>query len=260
MQLPANAFKRALREGRPQIGLWSSLCSNIVAEIVATSGFDWVVLDTEHSPNELPMVLQQLQAMQIDANTATPVIRPAWNDMVLIKRFLDIGAPNLILPFVQSADEARAAVAATRYPPRGVRGVATSQRASRYGLVADYHAKADSELGVLVQVETKAALAAIPDIAKVDGVDGIFIGPADLSADLGHLGNAAHPDAQAAIMQGLQMCKAAGKPCGILAPNEDDAKRYLDAGFLFVAVGSDQGVLTKGIRDLSRRFRSHIGR
>lgn len=260
MQLPANAFKRALREGRPQIGLWSSLCSNIVAEIVATSGFDWVVLDTEHSPNELPMVLQQLQAMQIDANTATPVIRPAWNDMVLIKRFLDIGAPNLILPFVQSADEARAAVAATRYPPRGVRGVATSQRASRYGLVADYHAKADSELGVLVQVETKAALAAIPDIAKVDGVDGIFIGPADLSADLGHLGNAAHPDAQAAIMQGLQMCKAAGKPCGILAPNEDDAKRYLDAGFLFVAVGSDQGVLTKAIRDLSRRFRSHIGR
>src|SRR5690606_13163695 len=260
MQMPVNAFKRALREGRPQIDLWSMLCSNIVAEIVATAGFDWVVIDTEHSPNELPSVLQQLQAMQIDANTATPVVRPAWNDPVLIKRFLDIGSPNLILPFVQDAEEARRAVAATRYPPHGIRGVSMSQRANRYGLVADYHARATEELGVIVQVETLTALDRIPEIAKVDGIDGIFIGPADLSADAGHLGNSAHPEAQAAIMKGLQACKAAGKPCGILAPVEEDARRYFDAGFTFVAVGVDQGLLTKATRDIVKRFRSHIGR
>lgn len=260
MQLPVNTFKRALRERRPQIGLWCSLCSNIVAEILATAGFDWVVLDTEHSPNELPMVLQQLQAMQIDANTASPVVRPAWNDTVMIKRFLDIGSPNLILPFVQNADEARKAVAATRYPPKGVRGVSGSQRANRYGLVADYHARAETELGVILQVETRAAVSRIPEIAAIDGVDGIFIGPADLSADLGHLGNSAHPEAQAEIMRGLQLCKDASIPAGILAPNEDDARRYLDAGFTFVAVGVDQGLLTKATRDLARRFHAHVGR
>lgn len=260
MQMPVNAFKRALKEGRPQIGLWSMLCSNIVAEIIATAGFDWVVIDTEHSPNELPMVLQQLQAMQVDANTATPVVRPAWNDPVLIKRFLDIGSPNLILPFVQSAEEASRAVTGTRYPPHGIRGVSGSQRANRYGLVADYHAKASEEIGVIVQVETRAALERIPEIAKVDGVDGIFIGPADLSADIGHLGNPAHPEAQAAIMRGLELCKGAGKPCGILAPNEDDARRYFDAGFTFVAVGVDQGLLTKATREIVKRFRSHLGR
>lgn len=260
MQLPKNAFKRALKEGRPQIGLWSMLCSNIVAEIVATAGFDWVVLDTEHSPNEVPMVLQQLQAMQVDANTATPVVRPAWNDPVLIKRYLDIGSPNLVLPFVQDEEEARDAVSASRYPPRGIRGVSGNQRANRYGLVTDYHKHADEEIGIIVQVETMSAVARIPEIAKVDGVDGIFIGPADLSADTGHLGNTSHPEAQAAIMKGLELCKSAGKPCGILAPNEDDAKRYLDAGFLFVAVGVDQGLLVKATRDIARRFRNHIGR
>lgn len=259
MQMPKNAFKKALAEGRPQIGLWSMLCSNIAAEIVATAGFDWVVLDTEHSPNELPMVLQQLQAMQIDANTASPVVRPSWNDPVLIKRFLDIGAPNLILPFVQDEVEAKAAVEATRYPPKGIRGVSMAQRANRYGLVADYHKRVEEELGVIVQVETLAAVNRIPEIAKQDGIDGIFIGPADLSADVGHLGNASHPEAQAAIMKALELCKAAGKPAGILAPNEDDAKRYFDAGFTFVAVGVDQGLLTKATRDIVKRFRSHLG-
>ena len=259
MKLPANAFKRALKEGRPQIGLWSMLCSNIVAEIVATAGFDWVVLDTEHSPNELPMVLQQLQAMQIDANTASPVVRPAWNDPVLIKRFLDIGSPNLILPFVQDAGEARRAVEATRYPPKGIRGVSGNHRANRYGLVADYHRHAEEEIGVIIQVETLAAVSRIPEIAKTEGLDGIFIGPADLSADAGHLGNSSHPEAQAAIMKGLELCKAAGKPCGILAPDENDAKRYFDAGFTFVAVGVDQGMLVKSTREIVRRFRNHLG-
>lgn len=260
MQMPVNAFKRALKEGRQQIGLWSSLCSNIATEIIATAGYDWILIDTEHSPNELPSVLQQLQAMQIDANTASPIVRPAWNDPVVIKRLLDIGTPGLLLPFVQNAAEAAQAVAATRYPPKGIRGVSMSSRANRYGLVKDYHKHAEEELCVLVQVETRTALAALPEIARVPGVDGVFIGPADLSADLGHLGNAAHPEAQAAIMSGLAQCKAAGKPAGILAPNEDDAKRYLDAGFTFVAVGADLGILTRGARDLAARFRKHIGR
>lgn len=260
MDMPVNAFKRGLREGRPQIGLWSMLCSNIVAEIIATAGFDWVVLDTEHSPNELPMVLQQLQAMQIDAGTATPVVRPAWNDPVLIKRFLDIGAPNVILPFVQDAAEAAAAVAATRYPPKGIRGVSMSHRGNRYGLVKDYAHRYAEELGVIVQVETLAAVSRIADIAAIEGVDGIFIGPADLSADAGHIGNPGHPEAQAAIMKALRLCQEAGKPAGILAPNEDDARRYLDAGFLFVAVGVDQGLLTRATRDIAARFRKHVGR
>lgn len=260
MQLPVNNFKRALKEGRPQIGLWCSLCSNIVAEILATAGFDWVVLDTEHSPNDVPMVLQQLQAMQVDANTCSPVVRPDWNDTVKIKRYLDIGSPNLILPFVQNVEEAQKAIAATRYPPRGVRGVSGNQRANRYGLVPDYHAKADTEIGVILQVETREAVGHIPEIAAVEGVDGIFIGPADLSASIGHLGNAAHPEAQAEIMRALKLCQQAKMPAGILAPNEDDAKRYLDAGFTFVAVGVDQGLLVNATRSLAKRFRTHIGR
>jgi len=259
MRIPHNAFKHALAEGRPQIGLWSMLCSNIVAEVLATCGFDWIVLDTEHSPNELPMVLQQLQAMQIDANTASPVVRPAWNDPVLIKRFLDIGAPNLILPFIQDEAEAADAVRATRYPPKGIRGVSGVQRANRYGLVSDYTKTVEQELGLILQVETMAAVQRIPEIAKLDGVDGIFIGPADLSADVGHLGNPSHPEAQAAIMKALALCKAAGKPAGILAPNEDDAKRYLDAGFLFVAVGIDQGLLLRHGRALAASFKKYAG-
>lgn len=260
MKLPVNTFKRALKERRQQIGLWHSLSSHVVAEILATAGFDWIVLDTEHSPNELPMVQQQLQAMQIDANTASPVVRPPWNDTVMIKRFLDIGTQNLLLPFVQNVEEAKKAIAATRYPPKGVRGVAGNTRANRYGLVTDYYSTVESELGVILQAETRDAVDRIPEMAKVEGVDGIFIGPADLSASIGHLGNAAHPEAQAEIMRALKQCKEADIPAGILAVNEDDARRYLDAGFTFVAVGVDQGLLTKVTRDLAKRFRGHIGR
>lgn len=260
MKLPVNTFKRALKERRQQIGLWHSLSSSTVAEILATAGFDWIVLDTEHSPNELPMVHQQLQGMQIDANTASPVVRPPWNDTVMIKRFLDIGAPNLLLPFVQNVEEAKNAVAATRYPPKGVRGVAGNTRANRFGLVTDYYSTVESELGVILQAETRDAVDRIPEMAKVDGVDGIFIGPADLSASIGHIGNPGHPEAQAEIMRALQQCKDADIPAGILAVNEDDARRYLDAGFTFVAVGVDQGLLTKVTRDLAKRFKAHIGR
>ncbi|MCU1239193.1 MAG: 2-dehydro-3-deoxyglucarate aldolase, partial [Candidatus Solibacter sp.] len=185
--LPPNHFKSALLEGRPQVGLWSSLCSNIVAEIICNSGFDWIVIDTEHAPNEVPGLLSQLQAMV--KGTAEPVVRCAWNDAVLMKRILDIGARSLLVPFVQNAEEARLAVAATRYPPLGIRGVSVAPRANLYGRVPNYHGRAHEEICLLVQVETAAAVNEIESIAAIEGVDGIFIGPSDLAADLGHLGN-----------------------------------------------------------------------
>src|SRR5688572_22302184 len=175
MELPVNKFKHALKAGKPQIGIWSSLSSHIVAELLSHSGFDWVLLDTEHSPNELPMVQQQLHAMQ--AGTASPIVRVAWNDMVMIKRYLDIGAQSLLLPYVQSVEEAKDAVRYTRYPPEGVRGVAGSTRAAGYGRIKDYGKRAAGELCLLLQVETRKAIGNLQAIVAVEGVDGIFIGP-----------------------------------------------------------------------------------
>lgn len=254
MQLDSNRFKAGLASGRPQIGLWSSLCSNIVAEILGDSGFDWIVLDTEHSPNELPGLVAQMQAMA--RGTATPVVRPAWNDAVLIKRILDVGAQSLLIPFVQNAAEARAAVAATRYPPDGIRGITTSGRGARYGRVGDYLHVAAKELCVLVQVETKTALDDIEAIASVEGVDGVFIGPSDLSASLGHLGDQNHPDVQAAIKDAVDRLKRVGKPAGILTGVDAEIRRYLDWGYGFVAVGSDLGVLTKNADALARAYKA----
>lgn len=251
--LPPNRFKAALIEGRPQIGLWSSLCSNIVAEILAGSGFDWVLLDTEHAPNEIPGLLSQLQAMV--NGTAEPVVRCAWNDAVLIKRILDIGARSLLVPFVQNADEARRAVAATRYPPLGIRGVALAPRANLYGRVPGYHATSHENICVLVQVETAAAMQEIEAIAAVPGVDGIFIGPSDLAADLGHLANANHPDVQSAIAGGAARIRAAGKSAGILTADTAAAERYLNSGFNFVAVGSDVGILARGAATLAAQMK-----
>lgn len=252
MDLPRNAFKAALARGELQIGLWSSLCSPIVAEIIGQSGFDWILIDTEHSPNEPPAVLAQLQAMQ--AGTATPIVRPAWNDPVLVKRLLDIGAQAVLVPFVQNADEARKAVAACRYPPAGIRGITGSGRGSHYGRVPDYLKHADAEICVLVQAETAEALAQIEAIASVDGVDGVFIGPADLSASLGHIGNPGHPEVQEAIRAAVDRLTAVGKPAGILTPSEADARRYIEWGYRFVAVGSDLGLLTKHADTLAKTF------
>jgi 4-hydroxy-2-oxoheptanedioate aldolase len=252
MQLPVNRFKHAILAGRCQIGLWSSLGSPTAMEMLAHSGFDWFVLDTEHAPNELPDVIAQMRVL---ANSPTEaVVRPAWNDMVLIKRFLDAGAQTLLVPFIQNADEARQAVRSMRYPPDGVRGVSVAQRANRYGRVADYHARAQDELCLLVQLETRSALDQLEAIAEVDGVDGIFIGPSDLAADLGHLGNPAHPEVQDAIRSAVERCRSVGKPAGILTPVEDEARRYLDWGFTFVAVGSEMGLLRKAADALASRF------
>ncbi len=191
MEINRNLFKQAMKDRKLQIGLWSSMCSNLSAEIVAHSGFDWILLDTEHSPNELPGLMSQLQALR--GGTAMPVVRAAWNDTVLIKRILDIGAQSILLPYVQNAEEAKRAVQAVRYPPNGVRGVAAGSRASNFGRINGYLTKADAEICLLVQVETRSALDQIEAIAGVEGVDGVFIGPADLSASLGHLGNAHIP-------------------------------------------------------------------
>jgi 4-hydroxy-2-oxoheptanedioate aldolase len=252
MDLPHNKFKRALKEGKPQIGMWSSLSSHIVAEILAHAGFDWVLLDTEHSPNELPMVQSQLHAMV--GGTATPIVRPAWNDMVLVKRFLDIGAQSLLLPYVQSREEAENAVRYTRYPQQGVRGVAGATRAAGYGRTKDYMKRAHEEICLLLQVETRKAMANLEAIAEVDGVDGIFIGPNDLSADLGYLGNWQHPEVWKVMEDAAKRIRKAGKAPGILV-GEADGRRCLDMGYLFVAVGADTGTLVRGSDALAAKFK-----
>jgi 4-hydroxy-2-oxoheptanedioate aldolase len=253
MDLPKNAFKAAIANGTLQIGLWSSLCSNIAAEIYSESGFDWILLDTEHSPNEVPGLLSQLQALA--GGTATPIVRPAWNDAVLFKRLLDIGAQTLLVPYVQNAEEAARAVAATRYPPAGIRGVTGSGRAARYGRVTDYLKTADSEICLLAQVETGPALDELEAIAETNGVDGVFIGPSDLAASLGHIGQPGHPDVQARIEDAIKRLQAVGTPGGILTANHDEARRYIDWGFTFVAVGIDLLVLRTGADALVKAFR-----
>ena len=250
--LPANAFKRALAERRRQIGLWTSLGTGTSAEILSGAGFDWLLIDTEHSPTELPMVIDQLRAME--GSGVTPIVRPAWNDPVIIKRLLDTGVQTLLVPMVQNAEEARRAVAATRYPPAGMRGIAVVHRANRYGRVKDYHTRANAEMCVLVQLETRRALAELEAIAAVEGVDGLFIGPSDLAGDLGHLGNNRHPEAVAVFADACARAQKAGKPIGILAPVEEDARRYLEMGFTYVAVGSDIGVLRDAVEQLRDRF------
>jgi 4-hydroxy-2-oxoheptanedioate aldolase len=253
MELPANPLKRALREGRPQVGLWSQLTSPTAVEVLAGAGFDFLVLDAEHAPNELPTVLAQLRAMA--EGTAAAVVRVAWNDPVLVKRLLDLGVQSLVVPFVQDADEARRAVAATRYPPHGIRGVAVATRASRYGRVRDYPGRAQEELCVLVQLETRAALGNVESIAAVDGIDGLFIGPSDLAASMGHLGDSAHPEVRAAIDDAVRRIAATGKAAGILAPVEEDARHWLALGCLFVAVGSDVSLLARQGEALAAKFK-----
>lgn len=252
MQLPVNAFKQALKSGQPQIGIWSSLCSPISAEVLADAGFDWVLLDTEHSPNELPVVQNQLDALL--AGRTEGIVRPAWNDTVLIKRYLDVGARTLLLPYVQNPEEAKRAVAATRYPPQGVRGVSGCTRANRYGRIKDYFKRVHDELCVLVQVETMSAMQHIEAIAAIDGVDGIFIGPNDLAADMGYLGNWQHPEVWKVMESAAKRIRKAGKAPGILV-GEADGQRCLDMGYLFVAVGSDLVMLARGSEALAAKFK-----
>lgn len=258
--LPINHFKRALRAGKPQIGVWSTIASPYVCELVAGAGYDWMMLDTEHTPTDVPLMLQQLQAVAAaqppaGAMPTHAVVRPAWNDAVLIKRYLDIGAQTLLLPFVQNAQEAEAAVRAMRYAPAGVRGMGGSTRASNFGRTSDYLARAADELCLLVQVETGAALEQIEAIAAVDGVDGIFIGPADLSASLGLPGQTRHPVVAAAIDNAIRRIRDCGKAPGILMVDEVRARGCLALGAQFVAVALDTLVLRDGLDATARRYR-----
>ena len=197
--LPTNRFKRGLASGTRQIGFWLNFASPTVTEVCAGAGFDWLLIDMEHSPNELPDVVHSLRACV--GGTAEPVVRVPWNEPVMVKRLLDQGARSFLFPFVQSAEEARRAVAATRYPPKGIRGFAGTTRANLYARVTDYPKHAEDEICVLVQAETRKAVSEIEAVAKVEGIDGIFIGPADLAADLGHIGNTQHPEVQSAILE-----------------------------------------------------------
>ncbi len=254
MDMPINRLKRALQAGKTQTGCWLSLASHVSAEICASAGFDWVLVDTEHAPADLVQVHHQLHA--IAAYPVQALVRAYWNDTVLIKRLLDVGVQSLLLPYVQSAEEARRAVAAVRYPPRGIRGVSASSRANRFGRVKDYFAHADNEMCLMVQVETRAALAEIEAMAAIDGIDGIFIGPQDLAADFGHLGNPGHPEVQAAMADALTRIKKAGKVPGILAFAEPDAHRWIAHGAQFVAVTSDQFLLVRESAAVAARFKS----
>ena len=254
MELPRNRFKEALKAGRAQIGLWSSLSSSYTVEVIAGAGFDWLLVDMEHSPNDVESLLGQLQAA---APYAThPVVRVPWNDMVAIKRVLDVGAQALLVPYVSTAEEAVAAVSYTRYPPRGVRGVAGTTRATRFGRIKDYAVRAHEELCLLVQVETRAALDNIEAICAVEGVDGVFIGPAVLHASLGYPGEIAHPKVKPLIDDAVRRIRKAGKAPGILTPNEADARHWLECGALFVAVGADVGLLARGAEALAAKFKS----
>jgi 4-hydroxy-2-oxoheptanedioate aldolase len=253
MDLPTNPFKQALRRGKPQIGLWMGLADAYVAELLATAGFDCLVIDAEHAPNDPRSVLPQLQAMA--PYPVHPIVRPVRGTAESIKQYLDIGAQTLIIPMVETAEQARQMVAATRYPTRGMRGVGSAlARASRWNQIDDYLGRSDDEMCVMVQVESVLALSNLERIAAVDGVDGIFFGPADLAASMGLLGKTADPAVQAAIMQGIAAVSRAGKAAGTLTLDRALARQYLDQGALFVAVGVDTSLLIKAAKDLAAEF------
>ncbi|MEF3102878.1 2-keto-3-deoxy-L-rhamnonate aldolase [Raoultella terrigena] len=250
----SNPFKAGLSRGERQIGLWLSSTSSYVAEIAATAGYDWLLIDGEHAPNTIQDLYHQLQA--IAPYASQPVIRPVEGSRSLIKQVLDIGARTLLIPMVDTADQARDIVAATRYPPVGTRGVGAGvARAARWGRVGNYMAQANDEHCLLIQVESKTALDNLDEILEVEGIDGVFIGPADLSASLGYPDNAAHPDVQRIIEQSIRRIRAAGKAAGFLAVDPKMAHKSLEWGASFVAVGVDTQLYTDALDSRLAMFR-----
>jgi len=248
-----NPFKAALHAGTPQIGLWLSMASPYMAEVSATAGFDWLLIDGEHSPNDLQSTLAALQA--IAPYRSQPIVRVVEGSEHLVKQVLDIGAQTILVPMVDTAAQAARMVAATRYPPQGVRGVGSAiARASRWNARTDYLAVADDETCLLVQAESASALANLPAICAVEGVDGIFIGPADLAASMGHRGQSGHPEVQAAIEAAIKTVTASGKAAGILTGDVAQARRYLALGCTFVAVGVDVLVYANAARALAKEL------
>lgn len=248
-----NSFKRDLLAGKRLIGCWASLSSAISTEVLGLAGFDWLLLDGEHSPNDVISFIPQLMALK--DSVSAPIVRPASNNVVEIKRLLDAGFYNFLVPFIETTEQASAAVAATRYPPQGVRGVSVSQRNNRYGTLPDYFKGINEQICVLVQIESRLGVAEASNIAAVPGVDCVFVGPSDLAAAYGHLGNPGHPAVQGAIAEVFAAAQAAGKPLGILAPAESDARRYLAMGASFVGVGSDLGLFRNASQALCDRYR-----
>ncbi len=243
-----NPFRQLLKSagGHPPVGTWVMSASPLVAEATGHAGFDWAVLDMEHSPVDMMDVVQMLQALS--ATKMVPIVRVAWNDAVLVKRVLDAGATTVMFPFVQNADEAARAVAATRYPPQGLRGISTMSRASRFGTLPNYISNANKGMGVIAQLETVQAVRQLEAIASVDGVDGLFIGPSDLSASMGHVGHLTHPAVMDLMSQAVLRCKAIGIPVGTIGGSPEAVAQYRAAGFDFVAVGSDLGLYMQGAR------------
>jgi 4-hydroxy-2-oxoheptanedioate aldolase len=250
MKLPKNKFKAAIKAGRQQIGMWNSLPG--CAELLGHMGFDWVLVDCEHAPQDVLDVLPALQSLEAAGTQA--VVRPVENDVALIKRYLDLGAQTLLIPQVQTPEEAARAVAATRYAPRGIRGMAGMTRATRYNTVENYFTSCEDELCLLLQVETIEAMEHLDEIALTDGVDGIFIGPADLSASMGYPGQGSHPDVVAVIDKAISRLNALGVPAGILSLQDDEIRHYIDQGTVFTAVGLDTRTLAQGAKSLATRF------
>lgn len=243
MKYPENPFTRAIARGEKQIGIWASLVSPYAAEVLAPAGYDWALLDMEHAPNDYANVLGQMQAFS--ASNTTAIVRPEWNDTVVVKKLLDLGAHGLLFPMIQSVEEAKKAVAATRYPPRGNRGVSGSTRATGFGRITDYTAKVEDEMTIILQLETASAIAQAEDIAAVDGVSGIFFGPADIAADIGLLGKPLDPAVWDLIMPAAKALMAKGVPVGTLVMDPDFAAKLLNDGFTFVACGQDTNLLAK---------------
>ncbi|TCP97728.1 5-dehydro-4-deoxy-D-glucarate aldolase [Cricetibacter osteomyelitidis] len=248
-----NEFRQKLLKGETLIGCWSALGSPITIEVLGLTGFDWLLLDGEHAPNDVLSFIPQLMALK--DSSSTPIVRLPQNDPMIIKRLLDIGFYNILVPFVETEQEALRAVASTRYPPAGIRGVSVSHRNNGYATIPDYFNVINDNIGVIVQVESQLGVDNLDKIAAVEGVDCIFVGPGDLSASLGYLGQPNHPEVQKVIQHIFATAKKHGKSCGILAPVEADARRYLEWGATFVAVGSDLGVFRGATQALRDKFK-----
>ncbi|WP_137155654.1 4-hydroxy-2-oxoheptanedioate aldolase [Rhizobium sp. FKL33] len=256
MPAPKNSFKAALAQGRTQIGLWAALTSPITAEICASAGFDWVLLDAEHAPNDIPTLMAQLQAMA--PHPAHAIVRPPIGETWLIKQILDIGAQTILVPMVETKEQAEAMVRAVRYPPHGVRGVGASlARASAFNRIPDYLQTANDEICLLLQIESRAGLVNLDAITATEGVDGVFIGPADLAADMGFLGKPGADEVQTAVTEALVRIQSLGKAAGILTADQSLARRYVELGASFVGIGSDVGLLVNATGRLLSDFREH---
>jgi 4-hydroxy-2-oxoheptanedioate aldolase len=256
MQNPTNTFKQALAQQQTQIGLWVSLANPYSVEICAGAGFDWLLLDGEHAPNDLRSLMAQLQTVAGYAPTH-PVARLPVGDTALIKQYLDLGVQSLLVPMVDTPEQARALVQACRYPPDGIRGMAGS-RASRWGRIPGYVHEANAQICLLVQAETRLALENLDAILATDGIDGVFIGPADLSASLGHVGNPGHEQVQTAIEDAIRRIAKSGKAAGILTTDNTLAKHYIALGATFVAVGLDTQLLVRGTNALVSEFKGTV--